>query len=395
VNRASAPQVYVATLHRPEGGVGGIQTHFHVFAAAATEQGINVDVFSPFRASAAAVYTLFGAGKVLKVVSKGAHAWWYEWSHGFLLRRVMRRLPSMQQSIVYAQDPISAEAALRLRDSGYPVQVVLAIHVNRSDADEWVGKGSISSGGRLYRSMMQRDASVLPRVDRLVFVSRFIERETLKQIPAIGKVPRWVIPNSVVGPSARTATAPSAELITIGTLEPRKNHEFLLRVLAHAHAMGAHYRLTIVGDGMLRRQLPALAKELGIADYVSFRGAVHNAARLLGEHLVYVHGAKIETLGTVLVEALAWGKPVFAAPVGGVPEVFRDGVEGIYWNLEDPEGAARLLIRVLNEPALYQRLSLAACQRYARCFAPAVVIQQLVGAVLGTADLPLRDPDES
>lgn len=379
------PHVYVATLHRPWDTLGGIQTHVHMFAAAARQRDIGVDILSPFCAPAPFVYTLFGAGKTLRLVSKAAHAWWYDLSHDYLLRRVMRRVSGMPGGIIYAQDPISAEAALQLRDRGFPVEVVLAVHENRSRADEWVGLGAIVPGARLYRSMMRRDATVVPRVDRLIFVSRFMENETLERIPAAAKVPRWVIPNSGIGPPEPNDKRLSAELITIGTLEPRKNQEFLLRVVAHAHSMGARYRLTIVGDGMLRRRLTSMAKELGVAGLVSFRGAVPNAAALLSEHLVYVHAAKIENLGIALIEALASGKPILAAPVGGIPEVFQDGVEGLYWNLDDPEAAARLLIRVLGEPALYKRLSEAARERYARRFAPEVVMKHLVAAVLGTA----------
>jgi glycosyltransferase involved in cell wall biosynthesis len=363
-----------------------------MFAAAARERGITVEILSPFSAPALAVYTLFGAGKTLKALSRPAHAWWYGWSHGYLQRRVMRRISATRPAVIYAQDPISAEAGLRLRDRGYPVEVVLAIHVNRSDADEWVGKGSIAAGGRLYRSMMVRDAAVLPRVNRLVFLSRFVQRQTLEHTPEAGKVPRWVIPNSVVPPPSLRGTPVSGELITIGTLEPRKNQEFLLRVVASAHAMGARYRLTVVGDGTLRGRLTALAKQLGIAGHVSFRGAVHNGAALLCEHLVYVHGARMENLPIAIIEALSVGKPVLAAPVGGVPEVFRDGIEGIYWNLDDPEGAARRLIGVLEDPVLYQRLSQAARERYARCFAPEVVMDQLIPAVLGNGGATTR-PD--
>jgi glycosyltransferase involved in cell wall biosynthesis len=392
LNRANAkglphsrtPHVYVATLHRPWGTLGGIQTHVHLFTAAARQREIAVDVLSPFYAPVPLVYTLFGAGKALKLITKAGHAWWYDLSHGYLLRWVMRGVSANRRNIIYAQDPISAEAALQLRDRGFPVEVVLAVHENRSRAHEWVGLGAIAPGGRLYRSMLRRDARVVPRVDRLIFVSQFMENDTLERIPAAARVPRWVIPNSGVAALDANDKALSAELITIGTLEPRKNQEFLLRVLAHARNMGASYRLTIVGDGILRRRLSSLAKELGVAGLVSFRGAVSNAATLLSEHLVYVHAAKIENLGIALIEALASGKPILAAPVGGVAEVFRDGVEGMYWNLDDPEGAARLLIRVLNEPGLYRRLSEAGRDRYLQSFTPEVIMKRLIAAVLGS-----------
>lgn len=379
-----AKPIYVATLHRPGDVLGGIQKHYSIFATEARRRGLSVEILTPFHAPKALWFSLFGTGKALSRASKPLHAWWYETTRLQLLKRVLAgRISPITPAVIYAQDPVSAEAALFLRQQGYPVEIVSAVHFNLSTADEWAGKGYLTREHPLYRRMLARDARVLPEVDRLVFVSQFMQQQVQARLPELGVVPSWVIPNFVPAPAETTELA--ADLITIGTLEPRKNQGFLLHVLHHAHQQGYRYRLSIVGDGPSRAELQALAKALDLEQHVTFFGARPGAAEMLGQHRVYVHGARMESFGIVLAEALAAGKPVFAAPVGGVPEVFSDGTEGHYWSLDDPKAAAARLIRVLEDPALYRQMAAAARIRHATHFSPETVQEKLLEAVLGTS----------
>ena len=393
-NANTVRPIVVATLHRPTGTIGGIQKHFNVLLDVAKEAHIQTEVISPFSAPAPLTYPLLGVGKGLEKLSAPIragplHAWYYERVRLFLMRRALyKRLEPGTSTLIYAQDPVSAEAALSLRAEGYNLEIVLAVHVNLSAAEEWVGKGAIKRSGRLYYQMILRDRRVLPRMDRLVFVSHFMEAQVLKVIPEIADVPRYVVPNFVpradVG-DFREVRPITTDLITIGTLEPRKNQAFLLHVLAATHAAGHPYSLSVVGDGAERPALEALSARLGLRDFVTFTGATPRAWTLLPEHRAYVHAAHMESFGIVLLEAMAVGKPVFAAPVGGVPEVFQDNVHGRYWNLNDPQEAAQRLIQVLERPETYERMSQAARQRQAQHFSVEAVRETLLGAILGTA----------
>ena len=379
--------IFVATLHRPGNLLGGIQKHYSVFAAEAERCGYHVDILTPFHAPKPLWFSLFATGKLLGRGYGPLYAWWYEYTRLVLLQRVLAaRVPQHTPSVIYAQDPVSTEAALVLKRRGYPVEVVSAVHFNVSTADEWVGKGYLTPQQPLYRRMSARDARVLPCADRLVFVSHFMQEQVQARLPELRAVPSWVVPNFVPVPAGATTgpAKPTADLITVGTLEPRKNQGFLLQVLHHAHEQGYPYRLSIVGDGPSRSDLQAQAEALGLGAQVSFLGAVTDAAELLTGHRAYVHAARMESFGIVLVEALAAGLPVFAAPVGGVPEVFRDGVEGRYWSPGDPKGAAARLIGVLETPALYEQFAHAARTRHAAYFSVSAVQQKLLGAILGT-----------
>lgn len=386
--KTTAKPIYVATLHRPDDLLGGIQKHIHVFAGEARQRGIPVEILTPFHAPRVIWFLLFGAGKVFAYVNKPFYAWWYERTRLDLLRRVLlRRVSRTVPSIIYAQDPVSTEAALALRRRGYPVEIVSVVHFNLSTAEEWVGKGYLVRGGRLYQRMLDRDARVLPHVDRLVFVSNFMKEQVTARIPAVAEVPSWVVPNFVPSVQALLSEPITTELITIGTLEPRKNHAFIFQVLYRAHQRGYPYKLTVVGSGVLSDELKLLAKNLGLENHITFLGAVSNASSLLRQYLVYVHAARMENLPIVLLEALAAGVPTCVAPVGGIPEVFSDGVEGVYWDLEDPDSATDLLIQVLENPDLYARMAKAAAARHAAHFSTEVVQEKLMEAVFGNPSL--------
>lgn len=393
ISNKSAPEtveltkaIYIATLHRPDSVLGGIQKHITVFREGLSLEGIKAELLTPFHVPKALWQSAFGIGKLLAASNGPLGAAWYEYSRLKLLEQVLLKyVPKNTPSLIYAQDPVSLEAALTLKQRQYPVELVNAVHFNISTADEWVGKGILKRGSKLYEKMLARDAHVLPQAERLVFVSDFMCEALQARVPEVRKVPSYIVPNFVPSPPLLPIKARRAELITIGTVEPRKNQVFLLQVLQAAHQRGYRYRLTIVGDGPSRKELEAKTKALGLNDYVTFLGRVSNAVSLISEHRAYVHAAHMESFGIVLVEALAAGKPVFAAPVGGIPEVFHDNKEGRYWSLEDPEAAATLLIEVLEDPKRYRQLADAAKARHINYFSTQAVQETLLSAVLGMA----------
>lgn len=377
------PTVYIATLLR-EDGETGVQTHIRSFIAAATRLGVTVRLLSPFGLPTVLVYLALGPGRLFRRVSQPIWVWWYNTSRARLLRHSFRRHISPDtEAIIYAQDPFSARLALQLRERGYRVRVILIVHFNVSQAGEWAEKGAIRADSRTYAQIAAVESEVMPKLDGLIFPSEFMMRSVLERHPDAVYVPRECIPNFVYPPPQEDIGQRSGDLITIGTLEPRKNHEFLLRTVAACHRIGYPYRLTIAGDGPLRSALEALAVELGIAGSVVFLGYVPNAGRLLHGHRAYVHAARVENLPLVLLEALATGRPVFAAPVGGVPEVFSDGLEGRYWDLYDPSAAARRLIEVLQDSSRYQAMADAARKRYDARFSADRVVPRLLQALTG------------
>ncbi|GFE69962.1 glycosyltransferase [Chroococcus sp. FPU101] len=108
-------------------------------------------------------------------------------------------------------------------------------------------------------------------------------------------------------------------------------------------------RLAIVGNGPHREALEA-----------HFAGTKTNfVGYLQGEELAsafasadaFVFPSRTETLGLVLLEAMAAGCPVVAAASGGIPDIVTDGVNGYLFDPNDPEGAIKATQKLLDANA--------------------------------------------
>lgn len=361
---------------RPEGGTG-VQTHFRTLMEYLGTIGRRCDLVTPYSAPLWQVYPVFGLRKLANLFNRELGVWWYRHWHAYFLRQALkRRLQTGAACVVYAQCPLSAQAALSARVSKNQ-RVVMVAHFNISQADEWAGKGLIPNGGRFYRAIQAFEAEVLPRLDGLVFVSDFMRRELVGRIPAITKVAAAVVPNFLSDPGLPEKQTAVADLINIGTLEARKNQQYLLEIVTALRDMGRPLSLTLVGDGPDRRALEDKAQALKIGDLVRFSGFASNAAGQIGRHRAYIHVATQESFGITLIEAMARGRPVFAGPVGGVPEVLGDGAAGLALPLHDAKAAARVVAHAMSNPDWMAAASLAARTRFLSEYASGVAAKQL------------------
>ncbi len=275
-----------------------------------------------------------------------------------LLEQALRRAfrAGSPPRLVYAQDPRSAAAALKVRGNAR-VPVVMVFHSNDSQAQELIDRGLIAVGGRSDRLIREFEAALFPRLDGMVFVSEYMRERMTAEVPALADVPSAVVPNFLeeepfTAMPVDPAT-PSGDCITVGSLVDRKNHEYLLEVLAAARRQGQTPSLTVVGHGPLRAHLEAHAQALGVADQVVFTGSRSDVPALLRRHRVYVHSATMENLPYALIEAFRAGLPVVAGRVGGIGELVGNEETGRFWPLDDPVAGARVLISLLTDaPAL-------------------------------------------
>jgi glycosyltransferase involved in cell wall biosynthesis len=377
-------RIVIATLLH-EHGPTGVQSHFGGVTEHLHGRGLDAAVATPFLGPRWAVYPVFGVRKILDRVSGSASVWWYRYWHFVFLRHVLRgMLRRSGPVVVYAQCPVSARAALEARRDASTQRVIMVVHFNVSQAAEWAGEGRISPGGWLYTHIRSLEEDVLPRLDGIVYVSQFMQSTIEQNVPAARAVRSAVIPNFVSDLGPRQPGIITGDLITVGTLDHRKNQAYLLHVLAAAAARARRFTLNVVGDGSDRAGLGKLARQLGIEHQVQFLGYRTDARQLLARHRAYVHAARMENLSITLLEALESGLPVFAAPVGGTPEIFADNVEGVYWSLEDPDAGAVRLIEVLDDIPKYRAMQHAARARFARHFSTAAVADRLTNFLCGS-----------
>ncbi len=202
-------------------------------------------------------------------------------------------------------------------------------------------------------------------------------------------------------------------VVYVGRLLPRKDVRNVVRALALLGTSdGPPVRLLVVGGdspepdpvatpeiGVLQRQA-----ELGIADRVIFTG--QRQPRELRDYYcagdVAVTTPWYEPFGLTPLEAMACGRPVVGAAVGGINFTIQDGVTGFLVPPRDPAALATRLRQVLMRPALAARLGHAARARMEREFTwPIAALRTaalyrtllaeraLAAAAAGLADAPL------
>jgi glycosyltransferase involved in cell wall biosynthesis len=375
VPAAAPPRVVIATIMPPE-GTTGVQTHVREVRAYLAGTGRDVTVVHPRSPGTALAPAVFAGRVPLSIVSDEVGVAWYrEWHWRFLRRALRRELADREPAVVYAQCPLAARAALDVRTT--PRQrVVMAVHFDGSQADEWVDKDLIRDGGRVYRRIRALERLTIPYVDGIVFMSASAQRSMRRYGLSFDARSWQVVPNFTGEPQLTggngVATEP-ADLVTVGGLEIHKNHQFLLRVLAAANRLGHRYTLDVVGDGPTRRPLERLSRELGLEQQVRLRGRIACGRAVLPGHRAYVHAATREVFPYALIEAMAAGLPVVAGPVGGIAEMLDQHAEGVFWPLDDADAAARILVDLLDDEPRRAALAAAARARFASSFDARVV----------------------
>jgi glycosyltransferase involved in cell wall biosynthesis len=133
-------------------------------------------------------------------------------------------------------------------------------------------------------------------------------------------------------------------LIYTGRLGPEKNLEFLLRAFAGVSQALDHVRLLLVGDGPLREDLMALARELQPASSVQFTGMIpyEDMPGYLAMCDAFVTASVTEVHPLSVIEAMASGLPVMGIYSPGVGDTVEDGVTGFLCYEDLPAFTAKL-----------------------------------------------------
>jgi glycosyltransferase involved in cell wall biosynthesis len=162
-------------------------------------------------------------------------------------------------------------------------------------------------------------------------------------------------------------------LLAVGRLsDPRKNIPLLLRAYAAARQQSTTLpRLVLAGFRPPSAESWQLVAELGIADYVEYRGAVEPALLndLYRGAAAFVLSSDEEGLGIVILEAMASGLPIVATSCIGPTETVTNDSEGLLVPVGSVSHLTNALVRISADDALRRRLSQAARARAVREFA--------------------------
>jgi glycosyltransferase involved in cell wall biosynthesis len=157
----------------------------------------------------------------------------------------------------------------------------------------------------------------------------------------------------------------------VGRLAPVKGHDVLLRAWARSEIGSRGGHLAIAGEGRLRDELTALAKELGIANEISFLGHLTDIPKFLAALDGFAMPSRHEGFGLALVEALAAGLPVIASRVDGIPEILTtlaDKGQGFLVPPENEKELGAAMGKVMAWSELQRNQAVAGIKQHAQLF---------------------------
>ncbi|MCC6208704.1 MAG: glycosyltransferase [Gammaproteobacteria bacterium] len=153
----------------------------------------------------------------------------------------------------------------------------------------------------------------------------------------------WFLAEFDLPPQARV-------LGVIAQLIPRKGHRHLFATLPELLRRHPDVHVICFGKGPLHAELDAAIAAASWRGRVRLAGFRNDLARLLPCLYGVAHPAEMEGLGVSLLQAAAAGVPIVASRAGGIPEVVRDGINGILVPPGDRDALARALEDLLADP---------------------------------------------
>lgn len=212
----------------------------------------------------------------------------------------------------------------------------------------------------------------------LIAVSNSVKEHLIKQGVSAEKI--TVIPNGI--PIDRVKIELSKEdaknklgfgkddilLGVVGKLTPRKGHRYLLEALKDLTPKFPKLKLLVVGLGELRDELERLSMELGISKCVFFLGFRTDVPLILKALDLFVFPSLREGMPQAVMEAMLSNLPVIATSVSGIPELIRDGVEGMLVPPMEADALREKIILLLNDKELRYHLGKNAKERIEKDF---------------------------
>ena len=202
----------------------------------------------------------------------------------------------------------------------------------------------------LYKKYAQRADGCVCQTDYIAHWYRNIIREDAIEA---------VIPNAIGAAISKVpyCQRPKNAIVTMGRLEPQKNHRLLIESFALITEKNNEYKLIIYGEGSLRDELVELTRQLNIEEKVSFPGYCSDTAEILSTAKIFVLSSDFEGMPNALAEAMSMGISCVATDCGGggAKQLIDDGVNGILVPCGDKVALAQALeTLIIDEDFAYQ-----------------------------------------
>ena len=142
------------------------------------------------------------------------------------------------------------------------------------------------------------------------------------------------------------------DIVSVGRLEPQKNHKLLLQAFQIFAGRYRDFRLVLYGKGFLLKELQEMARELQIEERVVFAGFTDDVKGKIQDAAMYVLSSDYEGISNSLMEAMALGLPVISTdcPIGGSKMLIQHKENGLLVPVGDANALAQAMEYMVENP---------------------------------------------
>jgi len=272
-----------------------------------------------------------------------------------VVETALREAAKPSAVIMIAPGGIGSLPYERLLRQGYPVALEVV-------GDPWDAFQPGANRHPLRPILRRWLASALRRQCSQASVVSYVTKEFLqRRYPCPGfsvGVSDVVLPKEcfVRQPRIFSASTPRT-VISVAVINGSKGHDVMIDAARMCKDINLHFRLVLVGDGGLRRELERRAERQGVLNRIRFAGQVPAGSAIRSEldgADLFILPSLLEGMPRALLEAMARALPCVASRVGGVPEVLD---AEFLVPPGDPQALAMKLQSVLSDPARLSEMS--------------------------------------
>lgn len=149
---------------------------------------------------------------------------------------------------------------------------------------------------------------------------------------------------------------PSNRIVMIGSFVPKKGQNLAIETIAELKKRNIEVYLDLLGDGPLRIELQDLASSLDVSNNIVFHRNVNFPESFLHKAFCYLHTAKYEPFGLVILEAMAASLPVVCSDGMGNRDIIINNENGFMIDKRNPKLLADKIELLLNNNNLKNKI---------------------------------------
>lgn len=171
----------------------------------------------------------------------------------------------------------------------------------------------------------------------------------------------------------------AVQILTIARLSKEKGLNYLMEAAERVVVAKPCVEFHIYGEGYLRESLEEQIDSAHLRGHVYLAGSFtrNELPNIMRTADLFVLPSVTEGFPLSIIEAMAWGLPIVATAVGGVPELVENGVTGLLCKPQDADSLAQAILKLINDPVHSYAIGAAAQNTFRSSrFSPQNVVTQ-------------------